>query len=89
MHLKAVSILSLCLLTAVLGSPVVEVQLDASQQLEWNSWKSTYGKTYSHLTEERSKSLVWLKNKKFIDDHNALGEEASYSLAMNGFGDMV
>lgn len=78
---------ALFLATAVSTSPVV---LDASLKLEWESWKSTHSKAYTHEREESERSAVWVNNKKLIDSHNAMAdEENSYSLAMNEFGDMV
>ena len=41
------------------------------------------------LQEELEKHIVWLSNKKYIDEHNANSEKFGYRLAMNQFGDMV
>ena len=64
------------------------MELKGSQKLQWLEWKVEHGKAYSHEREDLERSLVWADNKKFIDDHNSLGE-GSYTLALNQFGDMV
>lgn len=73
-------------MSVVSSSPVVQ---QGSLQLEWESWKSTHGKRYSHDREDRERSAVWLSNRELVESHNALGGGTSYSLAMNQFGDMV
>lgn len=83
---QEVCLIFLATLLLATASPVV---LDASLRLQWESWKSTHSKTYSHEEEESGRSTVWLNNKKFIDTHNAMGEGSSYSVAMNEYGDMV
>lgn len=73
-------------MSVVSSSPVVQ---QGSLQLEWESWKSTHGKRYSHDREDRERSAVWLSNRELVESHNALGGGSSYSLAMNQFGDMT
>lgn len=77
---------SLLLLPLACSSPS---GLENSLRLEWEAWKSTHGKSYSHGTEEHRRSLVWGQNKRIIDSHNANTEGSTYTLAMNEFGDMV
>lgn len=83
---SALILTALFLVTAVSTSPVA---LDASLKLEWDSWKNTHGKTYSHKREDMERSMVWLNNRMLIETHNTMAEGSSYSVAMNEFGDMV
>jgi len=56
---------------------------------EWQLWKSQHGKSYQSELEELERHLVWLSNKKYIESHNNNAEVFGYTLAMNGFGDLV
>ena len=38
---------------------------------EWEMWKEQHGKGYQSEREELERHLVWLSNKKYIDQHNA------------------
>lgn len=76
----------LVLLALVSSSPVEQ---DSLLRLEWEAWKSTHSKTYSHVKEDLERSMVWRENKEMIESHNAKVEFSGYTLAMNEFGDMV
>ncbi len=78
----------LLLLAFTMYSSALSLELDSFHKLQWKEWKDLHGKTYSHEREEAERSLVWLDNKKFIENHNALGD-SSYTLSLNQFGDMV
>lgn len=56
---------------------------------EWESWKQMYGKKYTTKNEELKRQLIWLSNKKAIEEHNANKEKFGYTLKMNHFGDLV
>ncbi|XP_003383103.1 PREDICTED: silicatein-like [Amphimedon queenslandica] len=56
---------------------------------EWHSWKATHGKSYESDHEELGRHIVWLSNKKYIDEHNKYSETFGYTLKMNKFGDLT
>ncbi len=56
---------------------------------EWNLWKDQYGRSYGSEEEDLERHIVWLSNKKYIEQHNANDHIFGYTLAMNHFGDMV
>ena len=56
---------------------------------EWEMWKEQHGKGYQSEREELERHLVWLSNKKYIDQHNVNADFFGFTLAMNHFGDLV
>ncbi len=56
---------------------------------EWNLWKDQYGRSYGSEEEDLERHIVWLSNKKYIEQHNANAHVFGFTLAMNDFGDMV
>ena len=56
---------------------------------EWNLWKGDHDRAYGSQLEELERHLVWLSNKKYIEQHNANSYLFGFTLAMNHFGDMV
>jgi len=58
---------------------------------EWSEFKSAYSKQYESEEEDQVRLAIYLNNKKTIAEHNALHEagEISWSVAMNGFGDLT
>ena len=56
---------------------------------EWEMWKGQHGKGYHSEREELERHLVWLSNKKYIDQHNANTDFFGFTLAMNHLGDLV
>ena len=56
---------------------------------EWEMWKEQHGKGYHSEREELERHLVWLSNKKYIDQHNVNTDIFGFTLAMNHFGDLV
>uniref|UniRef100_A0A3Q2D014 Cathepsin L n=1 Tax=Cyprinodon variegatus TaxID=28743 RepID=A0A3Q2D014_CYPVA len=72
--------------TAVLGAPRRDPQLDQ----HWELWMDRYNKTY-HEKEEGWRRMVWEKNLKKIELHNlehSMGKH-SYRLGINHFADMT
>lgn len=59
------------------------------QVQEWSMWKGHHQKSYDTELLEMERHAIWLANKKYIDHHNANANLFGYTLAMNGFGDMV
>ncbi len=56
---------------------------------EWNLWKGQHGKSYGSEREDLERHIVWLSNKKYIEQHNANAHIFGFTLAMNHFGDIV
>ena len=56
---------------------------------EWNGWKRSYRKSYDSVHNELEHHLIWLSNRKFIEQHNANEHIFGFTLAMNHWGDMV
>jgi len=56
---------------------------------EWETWKEQHGKGYQSEQEELERHLIWLSNKKYIDQHNANSDSFGFTLAMNHFADLV
>ena len=81
-----VSLLGICCLATVYG---VEPQPKFQFVEEWNLWKGLHEKSYSSQLEELERHLVWLSNKKYIEQHNANSHVFGFTLRMNHFGDLV
>lgn len=76
-------LLSMCLLWATANT--------LTTKLEWEHFKKKYDKSYIDVTEEQYRFEVYLRNKKYIESHNAkakLGQH-NFTLAMNKLGDMT
>ena len=56
---------------------------------QWQAWKSSHGKNYTSQLEEFDRHLVWLSNKKYVENHNANSDAFGYTLELNKFADMV
>jgi len=56
---------------------------------EWEAWKEQHGKGYQSERDELERHLIWLSNKKYIDQHNANSDSFGFTLAMNHFADLV
>ncbi len=56
--------------------------------LSFEEWKAQHGVTYSTPETEAYREAIWTTNMKKIDTFNA-NSNASYTLGMNVFGDMV
>ena len=39
--------------------------------------------------EELERHIIWLSNKKYIEEHNANTDKFGYTLSLNQFGDLV
>ena len=56
---------------------------------DWHLWKTKHEKVYESPKHELSRHLVWLSNKKYIEEHNKHADVLGYGLEMNQFGDLV
>ncbi len=56
---------------------------------EWKWWKTTHAKSYASHLEELERHMIWLSNRKYIEQHNANSHIFGFTLAMNYWGDMV
>lgn len=82
---------------ALLGSLLLVLQLlvlvlaklNIEYPHEWHSWKSEHEVSYQDEHEELGRHVVWLSNKKYIEEHNKYSDHFGYALEMNKFGDMV
>ncbi|XP_036449135.1 cathepsin L1-like [Colossoma macropomum] len=78
-------LLAVAALVVVAGAASVSVE-----DLEFNTWKQKFGKSYGSVEEESQRKMVWLDNRKLILEHNMLADQGlkSYRLGMNRFADM-
>uniref|UniRef100_A0AAA9STG9 Cathepsin L n=1 Tax=Bos taurus TaxID=9913 RepID=A0AAA9STG9_BOVIN len=81
---------SLLLTALCLGIASAAPKFDHSLDTQWKLWKAAHRKPYD-LNEEGWRKAVWKKNMKMIELHNQEYSQGkhSFSMAMNGFGDMV
>ncbi|KAF0871410.1 procathepsin L-like [Crocuta crocuta] len=81
---------SLFLAALCLGIALAAPQLNQSIDEQWSQWKATHGKQYS-VNEEGRRRAAWKKNMKMIEQHNQEYNQGkhSFTVAMNGFGDMT
>lgn len=56
---------------------------------EWFEWKQRHDKSYDSTLEELERHLIWLSNRKYIEQHNANAKVFGFTLSMNHLGDMV
>lgn len=56
---------------------------------EWSVWKGHHQRSYESQLQEMERHSIWVANKKYIEHHNANADLFGYTLAMNGFGDLV
>ena len=56
---------------------------------QWLQWKQRHNKQYESSLEELERHLVWLSNKRYIEQHNANSHIFGFTLAMNHLGDVV
>lgn len=56
---------------------------------EWHLWKAEHEKSYKDEKEEVERHMVWMSNKKYIEQHNKHADELGFTLKMNKFGDLV
>lgn len=56
---------------------------------EWHLWKAEHEKSYKDENEEVERHMVWMSNKKYIEQHNKHADELGFTLKMNKFGDLV
>uniref|UniRef100_A0A8C0GL30 Cathepsin S n=1 Tax=Chelonoidis abingdonii TaxID=106734 RepID=A0A8C0GL30_CHEAB len=77
-------------LLLMVAASVANIGKDPTLDSDWERWKAIYQKQYSS-EEELSRRLIWEKTLKIITVHNleeSMGKH-SYTMAMNGFADMV
>ncbi|XP_036443815.1 cathepsin L1-like [Colossoma macropomum] len=60
------------------------------EDLEFHTWKLKYGKSYGSVEEESRRKMIWLDNRKLVQEHNVLADQGikSYRLGLNHFADM-
>ena len=58
---------------------------------KWQRFKSTHGKKYKNIDEERRRRAIWQENSKFIENHNKgfKSGKSTFDCGMNDFGDMT
>lgn len=56
---------------------------------EWELWKKTHSKTYKDDIEEFHRNRIWLKNKAYVDNHNANAHKFKFTVKMNKYADLV
>lgn len=58
---------------------------------EWNNFKLTHGKQYTHQFEELKRMKTYAVNKAYVLKHNAEADagQHTYWLAVNKFADMT
>ena len=56
---------------------------------EWNIWKGHHQRSYESQLQEMERHAIWVANRKYIEHHNVNADVFGYTLAMNGFGDLV
>nr|ADQ74586.1 silicatein alpha 3 [Lubomirskia baikalensis] len=56
---------------------------------EWSVWKGHHQRSYESQLQEMERHSIWVANKKYIEHHNANADLFGYTLAMNGFGDLM
>jgi len=62
--------------------------MDFDLKTEWESFKSTHGKTYETMDLEAYRVRVFKSNKDKIDAHNADSTQ-TFTMKMNKFGDLT
>ncbi|KAL6478431.1 hypothetical protein MHYP_G00142660 [Metynnis hypsauchen] len=77
--------LVLAALVVVAGAASVSLE-----DLEFNTWKLKFGKSYGSVEEESFRKMIWLDNRKLVLEHNILADQGikSYRLGLNHFADM-
>ncbi|XP_036443814.1 cathepsin L1-like [Colossoma macropomum] len=78
-------LLTVVALVVVAGAASVSLE-----DLEFNTWKLKFGKSYGSVEEESQHKMIWLDNLKLVLEHNMLADQGikSYRLGMNRFADM-
>ncbi|XP_036443811.1 cathepsin L1-like isoform X2 [Colossoma macropomum] len=77
----------LALTTLVVVARAASVSLE---DLEFHAWKLKFGKGYGSVEEESQRKMIWLDNRKLVQEHNMLADQGikSYRLGLNHFADM-
>ena len=57
--------------------------------LRWATWRETHSKRYSSSSESLARYVVWRSNIAYIESHNSYADSFGFTLAMNGYGDLV
>ncbi|KAL6478429.1 hypothetical protein MHYP_G00142640 [Metynnis hypsauchen] len=78
-------LLALAALVVVAGAASVSLE-----DLEFHAWKLKYDKGYGSEKEETRRKMIWLDNRKLVQEHNMLADQGikSYRLGLNHFADM-
>jgi len=56
--------------------------------VNFENWKTQFGKTYTDVEDEATHFLTFLENWKLINEHNIAGEE-SFTMGINQFTDLT
>ncbi|CAH1392203.1 unnamed protein product [Nezara viridula] len=58
---------------------------------DWESYKAQFSKSYSDQAQDQMRKEIYLKNKKFVEEHNKKHEAGlvSYRLGLNNFSDLT
>ncbi|XP_036449122.1 cathepsin L1-like [Colossoma macropomum] len=78
-------LLTLTALVVVAGAASVSLE-----DVEFHAWKLKFGKSYGSVEEESRRKMIWLDNRKLVQEHNMLADQGikSYRLGLNHFADM-
>ncbi|XP_037398066.1 procathepsin L-like [Pygocentrus nattereri] len=78
-------LLALAALVVVAGAASVSLE-----DLEFHAWKQKFDKGYGSEEEETRRKMIWLDNRKLVQEHNMLADQGikSYRLGLNHFADM-
>ncbi|KAL7861641.1 hypothetical protein SRHO_G00130820 [Serrasalmus rhombeus] len=78
-------LLALAALVVVAGAASVSLEY-----LEFHAWKLKFDKGYGSEEEETRRKMIWLDNRKLVQEHNMLADQGikSYRLGLNHFADM-
>lgn len=83
--METLSLLVFCYFVTITTSATVPLKFHE----EWMLWKDIHGKEYSSKKEELQKHKVWLQNKNYIDEHNAMSDVHGFTLKINHLGDLT
>ncbi|KAK9271068.1 hypothetical protein L1049_026657 [Liquidambar formosana] len=67
----------------------VHTPYDVARSGLYNTWCEEHGKTYSSQEEKQYRLRVFEDNLAFVTQHNAAGNNSSYTLSLNGFADLT
>ncbi|KAM8794353.1 cathepsin K-like [Eudromia elegans] len=79
------------LLALLLPAAAAQLRPERALDARWELWKKSYGKEYDGEAAELRRRLVWERNLRYVERHNAEHARGrhSFELAMNHLGDMT